>query len=110
MRYAVMPDYRNLNPSVHVRFVVSDPSSYLYFDGRRPLATANVEPYEEKRPLTNDSQVSDKQQPIESTKDKTKSESFFNFSLPQGDSTTASSMRAFKFALTNSVYIFRFRN
>lgn len=44
MRYAVLPQYQPLiNTNVHVRYVVSDPSTYLYFDKRRPKQIENQE-------------------------------------------------------------------
>ena len=41
-RYAIMPKYQE-KEHVHVRFVISDPSGFAYFDDRRPLTDGSAD-------------------------------------------------------------------
>jgi hypothetical protein len=44
-RYAVVGDAPRRAAGLRVRFIVADPSSYLYFDGRRPLPGGGFAPF-----------------------------------------------------------------
>ena len=46
LRYSVLPQYEPLiNNDVHVRYVISDPSTYLYFDKKRPKPQLDNQEY-----------------------------------------------------------------